>query len=374
MKKIGISLLFILLLIPQFLRLADFEARENDSRLYTHFVKQLSEKPIHKVIGLEWQNMSPYQDPTNLYVRDHLVGQFIPSVILTKLGWDWRYAHYTVNQLYRFFIPWLFFIIFSRFASKQASLLVLASAHLNPMALNYGLRANQEQPLVFALALALWGYFNLEKLKGVSALYLGSAFAFWVKGLAGLSFFPFWGLHSLLNWKSRPKQLIYLIGLAFFLVLSALFYEQWFSAVTGFPFWEAYCKIQVFGRRSTEDVIAFSSIGYYLVRTMSYSLPWSIGLLFFFKNKVTRDEKEMISLLGIISVGVVLIFGYFGRRASRYIFPIYYFLAALGALGVSKKWKKNITLDGLNLHLILFWGIFLIQFLVYCYKGKTYTV
>jgi len=374
LKKITLSLVLILLVVPRLLRTVGYEARENDSRLYTRFVKQLSEKPITHVIALEWQNLSPYGDPENPYVRDHLVGQFIPSVILTKLGWDWRYSHYTVNQLYRFFIPWLFFLIFSFISTKQASLFVLVAMHLNPMALNYGLRANQEQPLVFALALAIWGYFNLSLKRGRVALYLGSLFAFLVKGLAGLTFFPFWGLHALFNWRSNRDQVYYLLGVALFLAFCALGYELWFESVTGFPFWEAYFNIQVFGRRSAQGSTPFGSLGYYFLRSISYSLPWVFGLYFIFKSEKKSKEKEILSLFGLLSVGVVLIFGYFGRKASRYIFPVYYFLTSLGALGISKRVKKEISLDGLNLHLILYWAIFLIQFLVYCYKGKTYIV
>jgi len=356
------------------LDLVGYEARENDSRLYTRFVKQLSEKPLSHVIALEWQGLSPYRDPNNPYVRDHLVGQFIPSVILTKMGWDWKYSHYTINQLYRFLIPWLFFLIFSNIASRQASLFVLVAMHLNPMALNYGLRANQEQPLVLALALALLGYFNLKKFWGASALYLGSLFGFLVKGISGLTFFPFWGIYAILFFKKKPRELYCLLGLALFLGASALVYEFWFRSVTGHPFWEAYFNIQVFGRRQVESTLPFSSLGYYLSRSVGYSLPWVIGLIFLYRGQKSEKEREVISLFGLLSFGVILIFGYFGRKASRYIFPVYYFISCLGALGFSKKIKRELSVNLANLHLILFWGLFLIQFLVYCYKGKTYII
>ncbi len=87
-KKVLISTLLLLFAFPAFLGFADYEARENDSRLYTKFVQQLAEKPLSEFIALEWQGLSVYADPDNPYVRDHLIGQFIPSTLLTKLGWD----------------------------------------------------------------------------------------------------------------------------------------------------------------------------------------------------------------------------------------------------------------------------------------------
>ena len=101
--------------MPFAMRSADFEARENDSRLYTKFVGQLAKKNLSDLVALEWQGMSAYSDKENPYVRDHLIGQFIPSVLMAKIGWDWQFSHYIVNQIYRFLIPWLLFLFCSKF-------------------------------------------------------------------------------------------------------------------------------------------------------------------------------------------------------------------------------------------------------------------
>lgn len=377
-KKVLISTLLLLFAFPAFLGFADYEARENDSRLYTKFVQQLAEKPLSEFIALEWRGLSVYADPDNPYVRDHLIGQFIPSTLLAKLGWDGRYAHYLINQLYRFFIPLLMFFLFSRFFSSELSFAVIVATQVNSIALNYGLRANQEQALMFTLLMTMLGYFSLASLKGRLGLLCFGLYGFLVKGLVGLIQYPFWVLHGFLNKEKRRERVGWLFLLGVVCLVISLLYEWWFQSVTGYSFWEAYFRIQIFGRGKSGGV-PFASLGYYIPRSLGYALPWTFGLYFLWKQRAefNKEQRDFLSFILWNIGGYLLIFGLFSRTASRYIFPVYSLLASLGALGYALAFEKFRGLSRkvapLTLHHLLFWSILLFQCGLFLYRGKTFT-
>lgn len=375
MRSFLLSLFILLFCGPLLFRLADYEARENDSRLYTKFVQQLGERPMSEMIALKWVP-TPYADPDNPYVRDHLIGQFIPSVLLVKLGWDDRYAHYVVNQVYRLFIPFLLFLFFASYFTKGESLLVLIAAHLNTIALNYGLRANQEQALLFSMVLSFFGFFYLKQTKGLALYYASATFGFLIKGLVGLIQYPFWFAYAF--FKKDKRKMVHLALLGIFLLVVSALYEWWFREASGYPFWEAYFRIQIFGR-SKSGGTPFASLLYYLPRSISYALPWSLGTYFLWRerSKMNSEQKSVLSFLLWNIGGYLLIFGYFSRNASRYIFPVYYLVTCMGALGIGlwfKEKSENLIkkVDPVHIHLLLFWIIFILQYCLFLYKGKTY--
>lgn len=374
MKYLIVSSLFILFLQPFLFRFAEYEARENDSRLYTRFVGQLESRPLREMIALEWRNYSPYQDANSPYVRDHLIGQFIPSVLLAKIGWDPNFVHYVVNQIYRLLIPWLMFLFALQFMNKEYALLPLLACHLNIMGLNYGLRANQEQALLFGFFLSLYGFSRFEKIAGKMSLFTGSVFAFLVKGLVGLLHFPAWVLWVLLFSKKKKKHLIAILLTGALILISAGIYEWWFFSITGQSFWKGYYEIQIIGREKS-GALPFSSIFYYIKRSISYALPWILGVFWLIKNKPDTKEKDFYWLCFLLSLGLIVTFGYFNRHASRYIFPVYFLFSSLGILGWRnlKFLKEKVSqLKPIFVHLALYWAIFFVQYGIYLYKGKTY--
>jgi 4-amino-4-deoxy-L-arabinose transferase-like glycosyltransferase len=360
--------------MPSLFRIANFEARENDSRLYTRFVGQLEERPVVEFIALEWRNFSPYQDPNSPYVRDHLVGQFIPSVALAKIGWDSQYVHYVINQLYRLFIPLLLYFFALSFLDSKKAFWVMVCGHINVMALNYGLRANQEQALLFGLLLSLYGFTEFQKKRGKLAFFLGSLFGFLVKGLVGLLHYPFWILWVLIFSQRKKEDIFKLVMVGIAILICSGLYEFWFWQVTGVSFWRGYFEIQVFGRNGPSS-LPFSSLLYYIKRSVGYCLPWLFGIFWLIKRQKSLSEKQFLTFCTILSLGFLLIFGAFSRHASRYIFPVYYLLSAVGAVGYAHlnifgRWASRMT--ALKCHLLLFWTIFFIQYGTYLYKGKTY--
>lgn len=373
-KYFLVSIAVIIFTQPFLFRFADFEARENDSRLYTYFVKQLSERPIVEMVALEWRNSSPFADPNNPYVRDHLIGQFIPSVLLTKLGWDYKYAHYIVNQIYRLFIPYLLFLFALSYMKKEEAIWVLIAGHLNIMALNYGLRANQEQATLFWFLLSLYGFSVVETNKGKGFLFLGSIMAFLVKGVVSLIHYPFWVLWILIFSKNKKRDFITMCSLGIALLAVIGLYELWFSNVTGFSFWKAYYQINFLDRKESGGY-PFKALLYYLPRSLSYAAPWSLGLFLFFKKEFRQKFSAFFSLPVFISCGMMLVLGSFSRHASRYIFPIYYLFAALGTANFAQ-FPRLQSLgrkpQPIFVHLALYFGIFLLQYGTFLIKGKTF--
>jgi len=380
MKSIYLSLVIIFFGLPFLFSEFHFESRENDSRLYTIFVEQLSEKPLSHLAALEWRHMSAYTDESNPYVRDHLVGQFIPSVIMAKLGWNPKYSHYVINQLYRFLIPLFFYYLFQLYFSKEAALLVLVSSHLSLISFNYVFRANQELPLLFGLVLAMIGKAQFTQINRYSMLfYFSNLWTFLVKGFAGLIHLPFWALQSMKSQADKKKEFIIFFVLFLCLLATAGLYEVWFKNLTGTSFWEGYVQIQVLGRNPEKSVI-FSSLPYYLSRSLSYSLPWCFGLYFIFKllkeKKFSPEQKSFIySNLAIIA-SYLIFFGFFSRKASRYIFPAYFLIIALGATGIGYKTKEKyhrFLKNKLIIHSTLYWSIFTINFIIFLIGGKQYS-
>ncbi|MCR9205977.1 MAG: hypothetical protein NXH75_15445 [Halobacteriovoraceae bacterium] len=375
MNKFFISAILVIIFTQPFLfRFADYEARENDSRLYTYFVKQLSERPLVEMVALEWRNSSPFADPNNPYVRDHLIGQFIPSVILTKLGWDYKYAHYIVNQIYRLFIPYLMFLFALSYMKKEEAIWVLLAGHVNVIALNYGLRANQEQAMLFWFLLSLYGFSILETGKGKVFLYLGSIMAFLVKGVVSLIHYPFWVMWILIFSKNKKRDFIQMCMLGVALIAVIGLYELWFSQVTGFSFWKAYYEINFLDRKESGGY-PFKALLYYLPRSIGYAAPWSLGLFLFFKKDFWQKRRDFALLPLFLSFGLMLFLGSFSRHASRYIFFVYYLFAMIGISNLAlfpRAKDLGKKLQPIFMHLALYFAIFFIQYGTFLIKGKTF--
>ncbi|GAB4412575.1 MAG: hypothetical protein OHK0056_17790 [Bacteriovoracaceae bacterium] len=381
MKSFISSLLTILLIFPWILGRLDFETRENDSRLYTIFVQQLNKKPLSKIVTLEWGNNSPYEDPNNPYVRDHLIGQFIPSVILSKLGIDPRYAHYTINQVYRFLFPLIIYFLVLKIFGSSAAIVSLIASHLNVVNLNYVFRANQELPLLFFLFISVYGLF-FETRRSRFAYYFGCIGSFLVKGLAGIIQYPIWFIRDFFFQNNKKQVVSRYVLLSLLLLATAGLYELWFRTTTGNEFWPAYFNIQVFGRNPKAGSFPMKSFPYYFSRSIGYALPWFLGCYFIIRswrlNLLNEEQKKLITTFLSISISYILIFSLFSRAASRYIFPTYFLMTVLGAIGISIKIKDRIESrvfkSPILIHQVLYWLILITNLVIFAIRGKNFTV
>ncbi|OFZ51289.1 MAG: hypothetical protein A2381_01635 [Bdellovibrionales bacterium RIFOXYB1_FULL_37_110] len=365
-----------------------FQARENDSRLYTIFVTQLTlDKPLSEIVALEWRGQSEYADPHNPYVRDHFIGQFIFPVILSKLGFPSEYSLYFLNTLYRLLLIFMLYLIVKEFIEKETAIIILWALPLTPINFSYQLRANHEQLLSLCIALCVLGLIKINKGILYQILFItGFVFSFLTKGLAAIILFPTLAfIWFVLYFKPNQKKMTNLVWLIFsFLVLLLVFYlyELWFKKVTGYPLIEAYYQIQIYERSlqegSTTNSFLMQKIGnflYYISRTLINGLPWSLLLIVaiiikYLKTKKLKSEfpkstTMLIWILASFPVIYILLFSISDRLAQRYIFPAYYFFNTLILViliqysPALKKFQQYLN-SKIKPHYILIWMWFLL--------------
>jgi len=339
-------------LVASVIILTQFQARENDSRLYTKFTTQLTkEKPLKEIVALEWQGLSEYTDPNNPYVRDHFIGQFIFPVIISKLGFPSEYSLYFLNTIYRLLFIFIFFLVVKEFIEKEKALVVLWALQLCLINFTYQLRANHEQFLLLCLICTILGYIKINHGAIYRILFvIGFIFSFLTKGLAAITLLPIlFSIWFILYRKQEDKKYtnFFWILISFFaLVITLFLYEVWFQAVTGYPFLAAYFKIQVYGRsiKDSASIHPFVlqkmiNIFYYLSRALINALPWILLLVLslgtkFYKTKSLKLDlsvktKQLIWILINFVLVYILLFSLSNRLAQRYIFPAYYAFTTL---------------------------------------------
>ena len=395
-------LLFTLMisLVASVIVLTQFQARENDSRLYTKFTTQLTkEKPLKEIVALEWQGLSEYTDPSNPYVRDHFIGQFIFPVIISKLGFPSEYSLYFLNTIYRLLFIFIFFLVVKEFLEKEKAFVVLWALQLCLINFTYQLRANHEQFLLLCMICTILGFIKINHGTIYRVLFIvGFIFSFLTKGLAAITLLPILlSIWFILYRKQESKKyanFLWIIISFFALLITLLIYEVWFQAVTGYPFLAAYFKIQVYGRsiKDSASIHPFVlqkmiNIFYYLSRTLINALPWILLLVFslgarFYKTKSLKLDlsvktKQLIWILINFVLVYILLFSLSNRLAQRYIFPAYYFFNTLILVVLIQysptleKFQQYLN-SKIRPHYILIWIWFLLVMLafgIYFMKG-----
>jgi len=334
----------------------DYEARENDSRLYSIFTQQLAGKPFSKINTLEWQKQSPYLEIETPYVRDHLIGQFIFPVIIAKLGYSSKHAIYLANIIYKALSLYFIYLLVSYYFEKNIALLTTILIQLTPISLNYQMRANHE-PLLLLLALAsLYCSIRIKDSKVFSIpTFLATQLCFLVKGIAFIPIMPIIFIANIFNQenirKPNIKQLLILSAICFSTILTAIAYEYLFRSKTGHSFFEKYIQVQIMGRSFAEDksniflLSNIKSFTYYIGRVLTYSMPWSlIAIVILLRNKfklqITDKSKNLYLTLLLSSLIYILVFSISSRTASRYIYPAYFFVSTVSMTFLFKNYHR----------------------------------
>ena len=337
----------------------DYRARENDSRLYTKFLQQISQRPFSKIVEVHWVK-SHYMDRTSPYVRDHLIGQFIVPYAMVKLGIDASNALYLFNTIIQ--IGWLYLLFYLvRLFTGSSHEDLLLWGMLLPPAWVYALRANHEQPLLFCTLLAIVAGVKLgDNWRWIGLVIVSVLWAFLIKGFGFMMVPIAFGTTFIINHFKMTtefwsKLIISIVLVTLSLGLCAYGYEQWFYSLTGESFFEAYWRIQIVGR-SLDGNTGFNVLGklynsyYYFSRILAYSAPWSLmflGIVFWKRAEFalwwTSNSKLVLSFSIYIIINI-LIFSLIDRKASRYLFPAYFLAYALFASSVlfwKPKWRLS---------------------------------
>ena len=368
-NRVAITWTLVFLLLSILMVKVNYVARENDTRLYTIFLKQLDEKPLSDIIKLEWQGKSVYSEKETPYVRDHLIGQFFVPLTLTKVGIPSSHALYITNTLYKILSIILLYLIATNVFSKKISALTTILVQLTPINFNYLMRANHEPPLLLLVLLIIYACLGLRTRKQYYLLiFICFHFCFLIKGISFLPIIPLTFICYLaLNYKEEKREVakgfLTLSFLSLSVLATAAFYEYLFRMKTGFPFFEQYFKLQVVQR--TLDIESHSplliqkikNLTYYSSRLLSYSLPWTlIPIYYLIKkdrfNNYTKSQLNFLAMLVLCSLSYVLIFSTADRLASRYIFPSYYLFSMASIFYFLRKVEDKIKLTSNTLLII----------------------
>ncbi len=316
-----------------------FVAREADTRVYSRFVKQLAKRPFYEIIAPRWTWYSPYKDPENPLVRDHLPGQFLLPVLLVKAGFPEDYGLYFSNLIFRLASLYLIFLIAQFYLPPGSAAYIPILLQLIVMNITYQLRANQEHPLLFFALLGLWGVlkFLAKNVRPKNRYLVLASFslvaAFFIKGLAFIPLFIAYFAALFLNVDvSKRKNIVLWATISFFGILFfAYLFELSFEKVTSYSFFSRYFSLQIversiqYGANENRVLSAIKSFSYYFFRLFTYSAPISLAIIWVAIKRKGEGFKNFIKdPLVVSSLCYLLFFSLSKRVASRYLYPIYF--------------------------------------------------
>jgi len=327
-----------------------YESRDPDSALYADISADLAASPMARWIAPEWNG---HWDLQGLY-REHPVGVFVPPALLARLGYPARQAAYAVNALYEVLTLLLMLALAREFVSRREARVLVTLLLLLPIAFAYRIRANQEQPLLMLLLAALYGLERSRASMRWAALSTaGLAGLFLVKGVfvaVAIASAAAWLVIREWRWPDPSTRLRPWLALTMGVAaLAAIYlaYDAAYARVTGEGFFGWYSARQFGVARASGTAHpaagALFSFAWYVGRVAWFAAPWSIvggvGLLRSIRRlsrgageqerRALRDARVRGgAFCAVVAATYLLAFSVFERRADRYIFPVYYILAA----------------------------------------------
>jgi hypothetical protein len=343
--------------------LTHFTSRDNDSFLYAGISARLSQLPVEQWIAPDWWGFWTLHGP----YCEHPVGLFILPAILGRLGYPAEQAAYAVNALWQIASLVLASQIASFVLSPRESRALGWVLQLLPIAFVFRVRANHEYAVLAFVLLAVYcaerarsraawvpgmvgGFVAVLLIKGVFAFIVPVACALWLVARA-----------SSLEEARRawpPWVGIVIMPLAGAVVVWA--YEAAYVGVTGRSFLQVYRSRQVpeGALTSGSPVVrtAYSAV-WYTARVVWYAFPWSIfaGMLAvralrtgnWWPRAKARLDADIQGAWFAIATGLALMAGFSlaHRKADRYIFVVYFVLAAAGAIAAIRRygWLREVV-------------------------------
>jgi 4-amino-4-deoxy-L-arabinose transferase-like glycosyltransferase len=348
-----------------------FTSGDPDSRVYAGISARLAAEPFARWIAPEWWGLWDFTGP----FREHPIGILVLPALLGRIGYPAPQAAYAVNGIFQIASIVLLQVIAARLVRSREARALGWIVQLMPIAFVFRVRANQEYAVLAGVLLALLATERSYR-RPVWASLTGLAFAWTllVKGIFGF-IVPItcavW--LAVRTWIDRgvtrqvgPAAPWMALGLVL-LVAPALAtaYEHAYVRATGDSFLAFYM-----GPRLNPDAVAGGALGrvgyntmWYTGRLVWYAFPWSLAGLaacvWLMRGRArtvagpakvqTRDpdaarsepqdaaptgERHRRGLLFATAASFLLIvlFSFSDRKADRFIFPAYYFMAAAGGV------------------------------------------
>jgi hypothetical protein len=341
-----------------------YESRDPDSQLYAGISARLVREPLRQWIAPQWWGFWNSEGP----YCEHPVGMFVVPALLGRAGYPPLQAAYTINALYQV-LSIALIISIAAFLVPRHAVAIGCVMQVLPIAFVFRVRANQEYAVLAGLLFAVYSTERARTrprwiagmLAGFCAVLLvKGVFAFMVPVACGL-----W-LVSRTAANARPRQDwpawsgIALMPIVAVAVAAA--YEAAYVTVTGQSFLEIYRS-----RQLPEEALAAGSLAWriaytaswYAARILWYPFPWSIVAIAAAANAILNTRYWPVGrrALGsyakdpgwqgawfavVTAVVLTAAFCLAHRKADRYIFPVYFFIAAAGA-GVASRRSSAIA-------------------------------
>jgi hypothetical protein len=324
-----------------------YRARDPDSVLYARIAGDLAKRPVAEWLAPAW--------PPGAYMQGHFcehpAGLFVPAALLARAGYPAEQAAYAMNAVYQA----LALALIPRLALSLAPALEARALafflQLLPIAFTYRIRANHEALVLLAIVVALlgversradarWGVLTIAGLAGLllvkgmlaaPALAACSAWA-WLRPAPERAWRPWLGLG--------------LAALA--LPMLVLGYELAFRAATGESFlahYQAGWVRQELVRGPFERLTSFSYVlVWYAARVLWFAFPWSLVALMAMPLALRGLGARRAPAFALLATLLYLVpLACSERKADRYIFPVYFIVAAAGVLAGLGRWPRLST-------------------------------
>jgi len=342
LKSLRIFSLFLVtyIILCGFVIIFPYEYYDSDSSAYSSISQKLAFLPLSRWCAPEWGGHGG-----NLgYFQDHPPGILWLPAIFVRMGVPGPSAALCANFLYMFVSLYFIYLLASYFQGSLLGWSAVLAYTFTPIFLQYLVRANQEHPLNLAVVAGVYGFVRCQESWGYKALFIFSLIlALLIKGMSGLTV----SLAALICWvilfRSRRTLLFIILAHIIALAMMALF-EFWYEQVTGgMPFWRNYFSIQL-GSAVAGGFNPFTKIynfAWYLGRALWFPAPWVFFIFYGLFRWVKGDRSLIKSKFFLLSLGsafsIIFWFSLFNRKADRYIFPAYIFLALAGVFVLFKR-------------------------------------
>ena len=346
-----------------------YESPDPDSSLHAGIAARVSELPLRQWIAPEWWGLWNSEGPYS----EHPAGIFILPAALARLGYPPGQAAYAVNALYQAATFILVALIAASVVAPRDARALGWILQLILVAFVYRIRANHEYALLAGLLFAVYsterartrpvwtlgmvaGFCAVLLVKGVFAVVVPITCAVWLLARAQ-------GVRDLSAcWKALAAvAAMPLVGL-----LVAWGYEAAYVSATGRSFLAVYQSRQLPAAAVTEGLLvgrtAYSGV-WYAARVFWYPLPFSLfaGIVAYRGMRSGAawpwrggrpDESPAASRLRqgawFAIVTTVLLVGVFSlahRKADRYLFAVYFIVAAVGAIDAVNRfaWLRRVV-------------------------------
>jgi 4-amino-4-deoxy-L-arabinose transferase-like glycosyltransferase len=349
------------------LAVVGFTSGDPDSRVYAGIAARLASEPFVRWIAPEWWGQWGFSGP----FREHPIGIFVLPALIGKAGYPAWQAAYAVNGAFQVASIVLVQMLAVRLATAREARALGWIVQLMPIAFVFRVRANQEYAVLASILVALLATErSRERVAWAWLTAVGFAWALLVKGVFGFVVpvvCAVWlaarasTVDAGPGLQSRPRltrRLAPWMALALVLLVAptlTLAYERAYVSATGESFLAFYT-----GPRLNPAAVATGSTGrlgyntiWYTARLAWYAFPWSlialstcvvafrryVGQGFSPAENGERRFGESGLLFAVVaSFLLIVLFSFSDRKADRFIFPAYYFMAAAGGVTAIRRW------------------------------------